>query len=295
MLNSNRPRPGGTMKKSVQYLISLLVFLTSYEASAIVLKELGQRLSSCQNLEYDDFIVEMDETLKREAQNLFQDDKLTAVVVENPDCFRVGTEIKLFLKNSTIPYLGRALVKELETLNGSELINSKNTPFTRNTLKDFVNATRETQYGILQIRVSEKVEEKVITEQYKRLNTCFPSYGDWEAMRLEATQTPLVSEIKNGRSKAQIWNGTFNCYKIGIRARIQIQGDFTDHGNIIPTELHLVHFTNLTNKHASLMDMSLSHLKSTLEPKKDIDGGYVTMVVYNYEEPLPPEPETERP
>ena len=101
------------------------------------------------------------------------------------------------------------------------------------------------------------------------------------------TETEL-NDIKSGKTKAQIWNGTFNCYKIGIFVEMNIQRiqreDAPDptHGYIVPNELFLVHYTNLSQKHADLLGESLSGLKTRMAEKKDVDGGWVSMVAFDY-------------
>lgn len=273
-------------------LFFVLLSLTYTAQGSFKLTELGERLRSCQNLEHDDFIVTVDKTLQKESQNLFFDDKLTSVLVDQPDCFRVGTEIQIHLEDDPIPYLGKAIIDEIEVLSPEELKNHKGTPYSKNGLQDYVSATRDNQYGILSIRVSEKVTDYYVNQEYERLPTCFPSYGDWESLRLNEDDIDLAKDIKSGRVIAQINNGTFNCYKIGIRARIQVDGDYTtDHGNIIPTELYVLHYTHLTSKHAKYFDKSVTELKKEMEQNKDIDGGYTTIVVFDYEEPREIAPE----
>ena len=79
-------------------------------------------------------------------------------------------------------------------------------------------------------------------------------------------------------------------------ARLAIPKDRTtgDLGSIIPTELHLVHYTHLTDKHAALVGEKLSDLKKRMAEKKEIDGGYTTIVVFNYLEPRVKDTESEK-
>ena len=273
-------------------LFFMLTCFASLAQGSFKLTDLGERLGSCQNLEYDDFIVTVSKSLQKETQNLFFDDKLTAVLVEQPDCYRVGTEIQIHLEDDPIPYLGKAIIDEIEVLSPEELKKHKNTPYTKSSLEDYVSNTRDNQYGILKIRVTEKVTNYYVNQEYERLPTCFPSYGDWESIRLTENDKALVDDIKSGRVIAQISNGTFNCYKVGIRARIQVAGDYeTDHGNIIPTELYVIHYSQLTSKHAKYFGQSVSELKSEMEKNKDVDGGYTTIVVFDYEKPRETPPE----
>ncbi len=266
--------------------LCLVIFFSTTAFTSFKLTNLGERSNQCQKLDSDDYIVTVDNTLKRETQNLFDDDKLSTLILTQPECFRVGTEIKIFLENETIPYLGKALIDEIEVLTRSELLSKKQLPLSSYGIQDFVAKNQSNNYGIFKIHITEKVTDYFVDQQYERLPTCFPTYGDWESFRVSAEEKSMVNKIKSGQTIAQIWNGTFNCYKVGIRARIQVEGESNiDHGNVIPNELHVVHLTRLSSKHARLLGTSLSDLRQQLEDKKDVDGGYITLVVFDYEKP----------
>lgn len=277
------------MKTTITALSLILLTFLASSAQATELAKLGERLSTCQNLEKDDSMVTYDLSLQREAKTRFENDRLNTAIIAEPDCFRVGTEIQLNLQNDTIPYLGRGLIEKLEVLSKEQLASSTKTGFTKSAVNSFIKNTPAKQYGLIQFKVTEKVEEAVVTEKYKRLNTCFPANGDWEAIRLKDMDS--VKNIQDKKTKALIWNGTFNCYKVGVYTEMVLQSENpeTGLGFIIPTELHVVHYTNLGQKHADLLGENLSDLKTKMAEKKDLEGGYVTMVVFDYEKTHPNE------
>ena len=274
-------------------LISLNFF--SVDAQAVVLNKLGERLSSCKNLENDDYKIVYAADLQREAKNLFTDDKLTTALVVSPDCYRVGTEIDLNLASDLKPYFGKALLKEIHVLNQSELLSSKANDFSKPATREFIRNNPAKTYGVLKFKLTQKIAPYTVTDKYKRLPTCFPSYNDWEAIRLPDDK--MAKDIQSGKTKGLIWNGTFNCYKVGVytemilptdNARPKTEGQEPESlGYIIPTELHVVHYTDLTNDHANLVGEHLSALKKKMEEKKDLEGGYVTLVGFDFEKVHP--------
>lgn len=276
----------------------LLMFFTA-TAQAQHLTKLGERLSTCKNLETDDYIIQYDDNLAPEAQSLFTSDKLHTALVNADNCFRIGTELKLQLAKGDSPYLGRGLLEEMKIVSKSQLASDSLNEFSKNATGSFVKSNSARDYAILRFKVTEKIEEAYTNEKYKRLPSCFPSYSDWEAIPLDQTE---ASDIKAGKTKALIWNGTFNCYKVGIYTEISVKQENrpeTSGGYIIPTELFLVHYTNLNQKHADLLGESLSKLKDKLAQKKDVDGGWVSMVAFDYQEihpkDLPPSEEDQTP
>ena len=278
------------MKSILLAILPLLIASTAYSAK---LDKLGQRAMECQNTEGDDFIIEFDKSFVREAKNHLHDDKLDMAILPSAGCLRVGTEVRLNLAGEEIFYVGKALINSIEVVKQKSLLLRK-LPFTKSSIQGFLKSNREKDYAIVRFKHFEKVEETMLTEQYDRLNTCFPTYADWRSMRLKDGQESLVTSIQKRKTKAQIWNGTFNCYKVGIRAAITIPSKKGENlGNIIPTELHLVHYTNLKRKHARILGKSLSKLKEEMAVNKEIDGGYTTMVVFDYEKERPPKPEVE--
>ena len=281
--------------KSINLVISLI--LLTFLASTAVAKpitKLGERFSSCKNLEKDDFLITFQNPLKKEAKTLLEKDQLRTAIVKSPKCFRVGTEIQLNVEKEDIPFWGRGLIESMEQLSKDQILKSNKTGYTKSALRSFVKNSPAKKYEIIQFKVTEKIEEAVVTEKYKRLNSCFPAYGDWESLRLKDPAT--VKNIQSGKTKAIMWNGTFNCYKIGVYTEIVLQTEEPspdDLGYIVPAELHLVHFTSLTQEHAKLLGQPLSKLKKSMEEKIEVDGGYLTMVVFDFEKVHPKDLEEE--
>src|SRR5690606_34322424 len=122
---------------------------------------------------------------------------------------------------------------------------------------------------------------------YDRLQTCFVSYADWTTHPLNKDKWKEELEaIKNGSVKAEIWNSSINCYKIGIYADIVVEDQTGKFGSIMPTALYLTHYTQLTEEQAQILGEDLSSLKERMAKNKDKYGGYTTMVVFDY---MPPE------
>ena len=279
------------MSTLISSLLLISLTFSAMPAKATTLDKLGERLSKCQNLAQDDYIVRYHNAFKRQVKNQFEDNKLKTAIVPNLECFRVGTEIQLYLENDQVPYLGRALIQEIKVLNRSELKKEKNLGFSKSSVNDFLADERASSYSFLTFKVTEKIEEEIVTEKYKRLKTCFPAYGDWESLR--TTDARLVKDIQAGRTQALIFNGTLNCYKVGVYTSIDLRSERQQRpeklGYIIPTEVRIVHYSNLDREHASLLDEKLSDLKKRLAENKDRDGGYLNMVVFDYEKVHPKE------
>ena len=273
--------------KSITFALAVLI---ASQASAVTLNALGQRLSTCQNLESDNFLVEFDNNFKATAKSLYDNDRLTTAIVASPECFRVATEIKLQLSNETIPFLGRALIKDIKILTKSQLLKDKSTPYSQSSIISFIKANSVQKYGIISFKLTEKIGEAFVDTKFQRLPSCFTSYGDWESFRISEENIDIVTGIQNGSKRALIWNGTFNCYKIGTKVPINvIKKAREEYGLIIPTQLYIVHYTNLTQKHAELLGEDLTKLKERMAKKKDLEGGYTTIIAFDYQKPVVPE------
>lgn len=276
---------GGTMNltRAICLFLSLFIYQQSFAQSYT---DLGKRLPSCINAQTDDFEARVKSPLSPEAKHLFTNDKLTQIIVVDPHCFRVGTEIKVFLENETYGYLGRAFISSMEILNSSKL-KRKKLIYSKNSIQNFIKQNQSPQYTLLNIKVSEKVTETMVNKKYERLPTCFPTYGDWKTYRLPTENGEVVArKIQTRKKVAHITSGTFNCYKIDVPATLVIPKTKTkDLGSVIPKELHLIHYTNVTKEHAALLGESFAAVKKRLEEKKQIDGGYTTLVVFEYLEP----------
>ncbi len=275
-------------------IFSVFVFHSTF-SWATTLSELGERSENCENLENDDFIFDVSPLLSTEAQNLFEKDKLDQLIAPYPNCFRVGSEIRLQLPDKEISYLGRAFVSSIKIVSRKEL-QKENSHYSSSTINEYLGAQSESQFSVLSIKVSEKIQEAFANETYKRLPNCFSSFNDWESIVFTNTPENLkeIKDIKNGKLTALAWNGTLNCYKVGTRTKIAIEAERPfDHGSILPKELYLVHFSRLSEKHASLLGEKLEDLKKRLSEKINTDGGYISLVVFEYSPPRPQEPQEE--
>ncbi len=284
------------MKPSVLALSLISLMFFSFQAEAQHLTQLGERLSSCKNLENDDFLITYNDALNPEAKSKMQSDQLRTAIVDADNCFRVGTELKLVLENDDFPFLGRGLVEEMKIVRKDQLLTDSLNEFSHNSTRSYIAANPARRYAIIRFKVTEKIEAAYVNEKYQRLPSCFPAYSDWEAMPVDEK---LHADIRSKKVRAQIWNGTYNCYKVGIFTEMYLKRERRDEkdakkerqqepeqeslGYIVPTELFLVHYTNLEQKHADLLGENLADLKQTMEKKKEIDGGWVTMVHFNYE------------
>jgi hypothetical protein len=280
---------GETMFQKPLALFLMIQLLLNAPVFAKKLEELGKRPSTCENLERDAFRLTIDRTFRHKAMSLVERDKLTSAVVANPDCFRVGTEVLVYVEGETMPFLGRALLKKINIMSPREVQNSQGLDYSKSDIKDYIDKTEAKQYGLLTFKMTQKVAEIEMNQEYDRLPTCFVSFNDWRSMRLKSEQTKLLKDIKQGNQSAIIWNGTYNCYKVGVYTEIQFEGDpiGTDHGWIVPTELHVVHLSNLSAKHARLVGESLPELRTRLEANQQTEGGYLTLVAFEYQKKHP--------
>lgn len=270
-------------------LLILSLLITAGTGNAKGLELLGERSSNCENLKTDDFVVTIEPTLAPEALSAFERDDLVEVIVPYPNCFRVGTEIKVNITDAEAPYLGRAFISSIQIAQTSSLskLNLKN--YSSASLNDLSQKSQHAQQSVLSIQITEKMTDRTITEHYQRLPSCFASFDDWESLRFSKNDENLqiIKKIQKGLLQAQIWNGALNCFKVGAKAALEISEDSTDYGYIMPTQVQLVHLSRLTQQHASWTGQSLESLKLTLDKQKSMDGGYVSIVVFNYLEPRP--------
>jgi hypothetical protein len=268
-------------------LLCLLSILIIKSAHAELITELGQRDSRCTKESADSFEVVVPEILKLETQNQASQDLLKQLIVPSPHCFRVGTEAKVLFENTEIALLGRGFISSIENLSKNDL-RKKNLNFSKTSILDYIKQHPSNEYSILNIDISEKVFETTVHNKFQKLPTCFPTYGDWETYLLpDLKADDLLQKIKSGKIKAQIKNGTFNCYKIGVSAHlVDSKGHTNDFGSIVPKELYLVHYSNLNEIHAQLLGEDLISLKKRMSENKNKDGGYTNIVVFDY---LPPE------
>lgn len=265
------------------FVLILFFSLYPFYSKAKELTQLGERSNLCENLETDEIAITYDRSLRYEAKNLWESQQLNTAIVSQPNCYRVGTEVRLNIENETIPYLGKAFIKNIRILNARDLSQNKSTGFSKNTVSSYIEKNPSNEYGLITYKVTERIEESVLKEKYDRLKSCFPSFSDWETLPLKEDQQDLLQQIQQRKKTAFIWNGTYNCYKVGVYTEILFPGTQPKaNGYILPTELQLVHFTNLKQKHADLLGISLNQLKEDLTKDKELDGGYVTIVVFEY-------------
>jgi len=278
------------------FILLLSVFIFHSTSSwALTLSELGERSENCENLENDDFIFDVSPILSTEVQNLFENDKLDQLIAPYPNCFRVGSEIRLQVPDKEISYLGRAFVSSIQNMTRGQLL-KKQSHYNSSTINEYLAAQPETQFSVLSIKVSEKIQQAFVNENFKRLPNCFSSFDDWQSISFTNTAENVkeIKKIQSGQLTAMAWNGTLNCYKIGTRTKITIQGERPfDHGSLLPKELYLVHFSDLSEKHASLLGEKLDDLKTRLREKIKTDGGYISLVVFEYLPPRPEQPQQE--
>ncbi len=270
----------------------ILLFFQSQNSQLLAqkLNELGERSQKCENLKADDFIFRVSKTLAVETQNFFEKDQLTQLLAPYPNCFRVGTEVRLELEETEMSYLGRSFVSSIKVMNRNELVKSQNLIYSTQAIRDYLSSQSSEQFSLLTVNISEKIQESFVNENYKRLPNCFSSFDDWEGVTFsnEAESLTQIKDIQSGKLSALAWNGTLNCYKVGTKAEIMVQGGRPkDLGFIEPKELHLVHLSNISEKHASLLGEKLEDLKKRLTEKKEVDGGYVSIVVFGYVAPSP--------
>lgn len=294
-----------TSKSSGVFLFFLFLFFIQL-TSAGSLTGFGERSIACLNKDADDIEVRVAEVLAAETKQLMQENKLTTMLVPFPNCLRIGTEIKLFLDKVDVGFIGRAFLSSMDIQTVDAIKKNSQIPFSQKTLEKFFQTQNSYEYAVLQFKITEKVQETVLTAANDRLPTCFTIYGDWESVIFEYQEgAAAASDIQKGKVNAEIWNGTFNCYKIGVPAAIYVEkpnqakppepdSDSTreraedkNYGVIVPKELHLIHYANLTEKHASLLKENLADLKKRLAEKRDLDGGFTTMVVFDYLEKAP--------
>lgn len=273
----------------MKFVFAFSILFFSLTSTAQVFQRLGERDSSCKDLKTDSYTANVHPQLSAQSKSMFENDRLQTIYVTNPECFRTGTEIKIILDGIEIPYIGRALIRSLRILSPKEMM-TFNGDYQKDSVIAFVNESKASQYGVLDIRISEKVKDSFVDGRYQRLPTCFPTYNDWETYDIdEKLKDKELPNILNGKTKAAIWNGTFNCYKVGVRTKITIYNskDTTDYGNVIPSQLYVVHHSHLTQTHADFFATTLTELKDSLKKDLDRDGGYVTFVVFDYEAPQP--------
>ncbi len=272
--------------KSITFCLSLLsLMFFAQAAQAQHLTKLGERLSICKNLESDDFLIQYNDALRPEVKSLLENNKLQTAIVAADNCFRVGTELKIELLNDDLPFLGRGILEELKVVSKNQLLADPLNTFSSNSTKNFIESTPARKYALLKFKVTEKIQEAYVNEKFKRLPSCFPAFNDWE---YSPQSEDSIKDIKAGKTTAFIWNGTSNCYKVGILTELLLEKERredppTSYGYIVPTELFLVHYTNLNQKHADLLGERLSQLKKRMAEKKEIDGGWVTMVAFEYQ------------
>ncbi|NQZ19306.1 MAG: hypothetical protein HRT44_08635 [Bdellovibrionales bacterium] len=170
---------------------------------------------------------------------------------------------------------------ELETLTG--------VIFSKNSLNDLSKRFPQQKMNVAELRMMTRLENTEMDQQYDRLPSCFVSSGDWRSYRLEPDDYKAqLEKFKNGTLKADIWNGTRNCFKVGVSVDIEVNGVQEDLGKLYPTKLFLKHYTEITEEQAQLMGEKLSDLKERLSKDTEF-GGFTTMVAYDYAPPETPE------
>lgn len=269
-----------------QCVLILMALTLTWSLQAQTLNKLGQRINNCSNQTADQHTITISNIIKQQVKNLWEQDKLKQLVVANPSCFRVGTEVKLFLKNEEINYLGRAFITKIKLLSTKQLTYKDLTSYSPYIVKQFANKNANKSIAIFDIQITEKVAETFLHEQYQRLPTCFSSYSDWKKFKITNDKPQqVIKNITSGKRQAVIWNGTFNCYKIGVKAYLPKDQDDKPTGAVVPKQLYLTHYTNLSDDQAKILDEDLTQLKKRMAMNKDIDGGYTTMVVFDYVKP----------
>lgn len=286
-------------------IFSVLICILPLISTATPMTAMGERSEECNNVDADDVDVKIDAAFAGEAKNLIKTDKLSNLIIPYPNCVRVGTEIKLFLDKVDIGLVGKAFLSAMEVKSANQIMLNNPTAFSKKSLNKFFQGQPGDQFAVLTFKVAEKVEETFLNGADQKLQTCFTLYGTWEDAGFEYQEgAQMVKDIQSGTIKADIWNGIVNCYKIGTPVAISVyrpdqptpedpanvaptRAVQEDYGVFVPKELHLLHYTHLTEKHASFLNEKLSDLVKRLEAKKEIDGGYVTMVVFEHQ-PTPP-------
>lgn len=261
----------------------LLLFSTHSFAKNLDLSKLGQRPAYCKQNE-DSKVLTISDEFVSESQEKFDADKLTLGLMAGDHCFRVGTEIFLQLASGEIQYLGKALITNISITTSKDLsLNKSLQDFNKSSLEKFITNNKGKSISLIHFKVMEKVTETVLENKYDRLQTCFVSYADWESYPLNKdTWESELESLKTGTKKADIWNGTNNCYKIGIKADIRAPGQKEKLGKIVPTKVFLTHYSKVTEEQAKILGEDLKDLKNRLEKNKDTSGGYTTMVVFDY-------------
>lgn len=268
----------------IQLIFSLLLSLSI--AKPLELTKLGARDPSCQQ-KPDETMLTVPELFVGQKQQLFQEDKLNRAIVAGDFCYRVGTEINLQMEKGDIQQLGKAFISKVESFDAKELQANKSLlPDPPLHLEEYLKSNQNKKVQVVHFQIMEKLADTSMTNKYDRLQTCFVSYADWTTYPLskEKWQEELDA-IKSGATKAEIWNGTVNCYKVGIYAELLVEGQNQDFGSIIPTAVYLTHYSQITEEQAQILGEDLKTIKDRMAQNKDKYGGYTTMVVYDYVPP----------
>lgn len=227
--------------------------------SGQLIEKLGERQSLCQQPKDQKALLIPSEFQDNVLDLLQKDQWKSFTFKKSQDCLRVGTEVFLQLDQEEKNYMGRAFVTSMIVGEESTQVN---------------------------FDVMERVYSTLVNQTGQRLPSC-RSRGDWKGFIIGKDQVEeKMEKLKNGVFRASIQNGALNCYRVGSKSYVQThRRDKEKRGFVTPSELRIVHRSELTQTEADLVHMTLDELMQSLEEGKDRDGGFVNIVAFEYTPP----------
>lgn len=231
----------------------------SVNTNGQLIEKLGERQSLCQQTK-DQAALTIPEEYRDTVIDLLKKDQLRSFTFKGQqNCLRVGTEVLLNFDQGKKRYMGRAFV--------TSMLVSENSTSVKFDTRDRVYTTH-------------------IKQADQRLPSC-RSRGDWTSFIIgKENVEEKVQQLKDGALRASIRNGALNCYRTNTKTYVKTdRRDKEERGYVVPSQLSIMHMSELTQAEADLVNMTLAELRQSLDAKKDRDGGFVNIIAFNYTPP----------
>jgi len=178
--------------------------------------------------------------------------------VPTENCFRVGTEVLVFNNPTNTSLAARALITKV---------------------------IEDSDRSYVQFDVIERFRSIQLSFPGERIPNCDARYEDWMDFYVyEDTAPETIERLATGQRSISVWNGAYNCYRVGTTAKVIIKGspDQT-FGTVTVREVRLLPYSDLTDTMLMKTGEEIQVIRARLEAKIERNGGYISMMVFDYQ------------
>ena len=263
----------------------------------------GERPSSCKDdKDWYRFTIPA-EFVEATSKNILQKKKYFSFF-NGDSCLRVGTEVELHRPvdessgREQKSLVARIFINRISVLGEEAVVRRMGDLPSRADLYLNQLKNKSSSNTLVEYEVVSRFYNMTLNQEGQRSQNCPAYYFDWRKFYLDKEGfEESLEKLKEGKTLADIWNGGFNCFRVGKEAKILLRRDEErnkSYGRLLIEEVAMLHISDLTDELIALTGRKKDELLAELSEKKQRDGGYLSLVRFSFSPEPDEDPENKK-